>query len=93
MSEERLQAIADYVGYKSSCWEGVGARDVEEVLRQSALVGLCTLNLGTSKEPDHSSAWSITLKLAAMADGLEAGNSSAEEAAARLARVAKGVVG
>ena len=35
----------------------------------------------------------IARQLAALADGLEAGNSSAEEAAARLARVAKGVVG
>ena len=38
--EEKLQAVAEYISDKYHVWYGVGARDVEEVLRQSARCGL-----------------------------------------------------
>jgi uncharacterized protein YbaA (DUF1428 family) len=38
--EEKLQAVAKYVADKSHVWYGIGARDVEEVLRQSVRCGL-----------------------------------------------------
>lgn len=46
-----------------------------------------------TSEQQGQSLIAIVRKLAALADGLEAGNSSAEEAAARLARLAQEVVG
>jgi hypothetical protein len=38
--EEKLQAVAEYISDKYHVWYGVGARDVEEVLRQSVSCGL-----------------------------------------------------
>jgi hypothetical protein len=38
--EEKLQAVAEYISDKYHVWYGVNARDVEEVLRQSARCGL-----------------------------------------------------
>jgi len=38
--EEKLQAVAEYISDKYHVWYGVAARDIEEVLRQSARCGL-----------------------------------------------------
>jgi hypothetical protein len=40
--EERLQTVAERVGDKCEVWRGIGARDVEEVLRQALRLGLVT---------------------------------------------------
>ena len=55
LPEEKLQAVAEYVGDKCAVWYGCGARDVEEVLRQSAHRGLVTLNSDTVKQPEQKS--------------------------------------
>jgi hypothetical protein len=38
--EEKLQGVAEYISNKYHVWYGVAARDIEEVLRQSARCGL-----------------------------------------------------
>jgi hypothetical protein len=48
--EEKLQAVAEYFGDKYHVWYGIGARDVEEVLRQSVRRGLVTLNFDTGEQ-------------------------------------------
>jgi len=55
LPEEKLQAVAEYVGDKYHVWYGIGARDVEEVLRQSARLGLVTLNSDTVEQPEKES--------------------------------------
>jgi hypothetical protein len=40
--EEKLQEVAKCIGNKCHVWEGIGARDVEEVLRQALRLGLVT---------------------------------------------------
>jgi len=50
--EEKLQAIAEYLGDTYHVWYGIGARDVEEVLRQSVRRGLVTLNFDTGEQPE-----------------------------------------
>ena len=47
--EDKLQAVAESVGTRYSAWYGIGARDVEEVLRQSARLGLVTLNFNDDR--------------------------------------------
>jgi hypothetical protein len=57
-TEEKLQAVAKYVGDKYHVWYGIGARDVEEVLRQSARLGLVTLNSDTVEQLEQEPvAW------------------------------------
>jgi hypothetical protein len=56
--EEKLQAVAEYFGDKYHVWYGIGARDVEEVLRQSVRRGLVTLNFDTGEQPEQEPvAW------------------------------------
>jgi hypothetical protein len=50
--EEKLQAVAEYFGDMCHVWYGIGARDVEEVLRQSVRRGLVTLNFNTGEQPE-----------------------------------------
>jgi hypothetical protein len=50
LPEEKLQAVAEHVGDKYHVWYGIGARDVEEVLCQSARLGLVTLDSNTSEQ-------------------------------------------
>jgi hypothetical protein len=58
LPEEKLQAVAEYVGDKYHVWYGIGARDVEEVLRQSARLGLVALNSDTVEQPEQEPvAW------------------------------------
>ena len=54
--EEKLQAVAEYFGDKYHVWYGIGARDVEEVLRQSVRRGLVTLNFDTGEQPEQEPA-------------------------------------
>lgn len=51
--EEKLQAVAEYFGDKYHVWYGIGARDVEEVLRQSVRRGLVTLNFDTGEQQEQ----------------------------------------
>jgi hypothetical protein len=59
--EEKLQAVAEYFGDKYHVWYGIGARDVEEVLRQSVRRGLVTLNFDTGEQLEQAEpvAWWI----------------------------------
>ena len=68
-----------------------GYRLIKEA--EAELVAYLTTSEAVPPRIEQLGLVNIARQLAALADGLEAGNSSAEEAAARLARVAKGVVG
>ena len=61
-TEEKLQAVAEYISDKCHVWYGIGARDVEEVLRQSARLGLVTLNSDTVEQPEQEQAEPVALQ-------------------------------
>lgn len=57
--ESALQAVAEKIGDQCAVWYGIGARDVEEVLREAARYGLVH---GALAQPQEPVAWRWRLR-------------------------------
>jgi hypothetical protein len=56
--ESALQAVAEKIGDQCAVWYGIGARDVEEVLREAARYGLVH---GALAEPEQEPVGVVTM--------------------------------
>lgn len=55
--EQKLQTVAENLGAQYAAWEGIGARDVEHVLRESARMGLTALSAPSGQAEQDPVAW------------------------------------
>ena len=68
VQESALQAVAEKIGDQCAVWYGIGARDVEEVLREAARYGL--VRAAQAEPVQEPVAWMYT---GVMSNGIEHG--------------------